>query len=493
MANATTKQTDLLLNEIIASDKLYNYQDWSPAISVANSISDPSIIWQQLFYNPWLAMAIYDEIEEKDGAVFSNLDTRKDGLLSKPRRVVPASDSPQDKKVAAFIEETLEGNFETSLMFDPLQTPFESFMYEALDAIAKGMSIGEIIFAEAKDRIYIKEVKFKPQHLFNFGEGALAQYSSETTMYPQTGPLRLRQGVLIDGVGGNELLPEQKFFIFSYRPRRNNRWGNPLLRKVYWASWIKRGSLRQWLRYLEKGNGTIVTRYQDGAAVGEQQTALDAAASIVEESAVAMPKKFLVEVYETVRAIGSSHKEIVDDFCINEIARVILGQTLTSRGSEGGGGSRALGGVHNAVRGEKIEADAKGLEAAVNARMVAPLTLLNFGPDTKPPTWKIDYEPKEDADSTANRMEQMWNIGLPLSKENLYETLQIATPLNDADVLVNANPQATQDNQNGKTAEFAEKKTLESERLEKISGDKSNSKTERFRRLRPSMIRFSDE
>lgn len=493
MANETTKQTDLLLNEIIASDKMYNFQDWSPAVSVVNFNQDPSVVWQQLFYNPWLATAIYEDMEEKDGAVFSNLDTRKDGLLSKPRRVVPASDSPQDKKVAAFIEETLEGNFETSLMFDPLQTPFESFMYEALDAIAKGMSIGEIIFAEAKDRIYIKEVKFKPQHLFNFGEGALAEYSSETTLYPQTGPLRLRQGVLLDGVGGNELLPEQKFFIFSYRPRRNNRWGNPLLRKVYWASWIKRGSLRQWLRYLEKGNGTIVTRYQDGAAISEQQNALDAATSIVEESAVAMPKKFLVEVFETVRAIGTSHKEIVDDFCNNEIARVILGQTLTGRASEGGGGSRALGDVHNAVRGEKTEADAKGLMAAVNARFVAPLTLVNFGPNTKPPTWVIDYEPKEDVDSAAERTERIWNIGLPLSKENLYETFQIAKPLNDADVLVNANPQPVQENKDGKTVEFAEKKTLESERSEKISGDKSNSKTERWQRLRPSMMKFSDE
>lgn len=483
-----TKQIDLFLTETLASDKLYNFQDWSPAVSVANHDANPSQIWQQLFYNPWLAMAIYEDMEEKDGAIFSNIDTRKDGLLSKPRRVIPASDSPQDKKVAAFIEETLEGNFETSLMFDPLQTPFESFMYEALDAIAKGMSIGEIIFAEAKDRIYIKEVKFKPQHLFNFGEGALAEYSSETTMYPQTGLLRLRQGVLIDGVGGNELLPEQKFFIFSYRPRRNNRWGNPLLRKVYWASWIKRGSLRQWLRYLEKGNGTVVTRYGDGAAVGEQQTALDAATSIVEESAVAMPKKFLVEVFETVRAIGASHKQLVDDFCNNEIARVILGQTLTGRGSEGGGGSRALGEVHNAVRGEKTEADAKGLEAAVNARMVAPLTLLNFGPNTRPPMWKIDYEPTEDVGSAAERTEKIFNIGLPLSKENLYETFQVAKPLNDDDVLVKADPQPVEKpaDQEKKTAEFAEKKTLNYD-------DKSNLKTERFQRLRPSMIEFSDE
>jgi hypothetical protein len=100
---------------------------------------------------------------------------------------------------------------------------------------------------------------------------------------------------------------------------------------------------------------------------------------------------------------------------------------------------------------------------------------------------------------TAEKTEKVFALGLPLSKDNLYETFQIAKPVDDNDVLVKSEPQPVQekeskeDGRDKKTSEFAEKKTLETDISNKISADKSNWKTERFHRLRPSMIRFSDE
>ena len=101
------------------------------------------------------------------------------------------------------------------------------------------------------------------------------------------------------------------------------------MRKVYWQSWIKRNSIKQWLRYQEKGSGVVVARYNDGAAADEMQKANDAATAVQEESAVAIPKKFILEVHEMVRNIGSSHKELVDDFCNSEITKAIPSGTLT--------------------------------------------------------------------------------------------------------------------------------------------------------------------
>ncbi len=464
-----------IFTEILESNKLNAYQ-YLPFQSNAIRSDDPSFVWQQLFFNPAFAMMIYDDMEEKDGVLSANLETRRNGVLSKPRRIKPASDSAEDKKIAAFVEETLTDYMD-----------FDAFLEEAYEAIPKGVSIGEKIFAASSDRIYIERINFHPQSYFTFDAGEFAEYSN-ISVFRQTGPLRLRMGVTLEN-WTNELLPEEKFYIFSYRPRYGNRWGSPLDRKCFWASWMKRASAKQWLKYLEKGTGVVVARYNDGSAEGEIDTALDAAAAMVEESAVAIPKKFLLEVHEMVRSVGSSHKEFVDDYCKSEIAQIILGQTLTTRGSDGGGGSRALGQVHQQVQLDRLEVDAKQLMASINhpKSIVNDIVFWNFGAKAKRPTFEIEYKPKEDLTDKATRFGIVsTDIRMALSKKQIQEELDLDDPIDEADTLAPPTTPAKPDNLLKDKAEFAEKKTLN-------SGATSNSKTERFRRLRPSMIEFSNE
>lgn len=473
-----------LFTEILASDKLGAYQNFNRFMSSAFNSDDPSATWEQIRFNPWIAMSVYWDMEEKDAAVFSALDTRKNNVLSKNRNLIPASDNRQDRRVADFVEESLEQYFRD----------FESFLFEALDSIGKGVSIGEIIFADSYDRIYIETVKFKPQHLFSFGETDIAGFSTASLAYPQTGVLQLRSGVNIPDMPVGGPLPEDKFFVFSFRPRYGNRWGDPVDRKAFWPSWIKRSSIRQWLRYQEKGTGVVHAKYPSSAGPKEQQDALSAAAALHDETAVATPDKFEIEVHEMVRNIGSSHKELVDDFCNAEISRIYLGQTLTSRGSDGGG-SRALGEVHERVSDRISESDCKALMQAVNNQIIPPLVRLNFGPGVPLPRWTIEYEPKEDLDGKAKRYAVIrTNIGLDLSKQQIRDDLQIEEPRNDDDRLPavsHTEAPTGGDPLKMSMTDFAEvavkKKYLPG------SGTPSSSRTDRFGRLRPSMIRFSDE
>lgn len=467
-----------LFAEMLASDKLGAYQNLGLAVNLGN---DPSATWQQLKYNPWFAMAVYADMEEKDARIFSCLDARKNNILSKTRNVISASEKRQDKKIAEFVEECLDEYF----------CNFEGFLYESLDAIGKGVSIGEIIFQEAADRIYIEDVRFKPQHLFSFGETGIAGFSTASMAYPQTGALQLRNGVSIDNFLGGEL-PEGKFFVFSFRPRHGNRWGDPVDRKAFWPSWIKRASIKEWLRYQEKGSGVVIARYNDGAAEGEQSSARDAATAVQEESAVAIPKKFLLEVHEMIRNIGTSHKELVDEFCNSEITLVYLGQTLTSRGSDGGG-SRALGEVHERKEDKISETDCKALMSAVNRSIIKPLVELNFGPDARCPEWIIEYEPKVDVAAKAKLYSTARKeIGIDLSKKQVREDLQLEEPSEDSDVLSPAieKPAGVPVNDplsDPIITEYSEeKKTLN-------SGSRSSSRMERFMKLRPSTIDFSSE
>ena len=45
---------------------------------------------------------LYDEMEEKDGHLFAVLQTRKNGVVSRPRKVVAASEAPRDQEIARF-------------------------------------------------------------------------------------------------------------------------------------------------------------------------------------------------------------------------------------------------------------------------------------------------------------------------------------------------------------------------------------------------------
>src|ERR1700755_1691238 len=201
------EKTVELFQEILPSDRLNAYQYFSSNIMAVIDTSDPGTIWEHLRFNPWVAMAIYDDMEEKDAAVYSALDSRKTNVLSKPRVIIPASSKRQDRKIADFVEECLTTNY----FID-----FEAFLSEALEALPKGVSIGEIIWANASDRAYIEKVNFKPQQLFAFGATGYAGYSTATLQYPQTGNLRLRDGVLTDTMAMGAELPEDqyKFFVF---------------------------------------------------------------------------------------------------------------------------------------------------------------------------------------------------------------------------------------------------------------------------------------
>lgn len=471
-----------IFTEIMSSERMGAFGNYSHIAQPYYSADNPAATWEQIKCNPWIAMAVFSDMEEKNAAIYSGLDTRKNNVLSKPRNILPASDKRQDKKIAEFVEETLNRYFHH----------FDSFLYEALDAIGKGVSIGEIIYAEGRDRIYIENVKFKPQHLFSFGETGFAGYSTASMMYPQTGPLQLRTGVNLGSLPMGGPLPEDKFFVFSFRPKHGNRWGDPIDKKGFWWDWILRASVKNWLKYQEKGTGVVQAKYPGSSGVKEQDDALAAATAMHDETAVATPDKFEIVVHEMVRNIGSSHKELVDDYCTSQLQRIYLGQSQVGN-IAGGGGSRSRDEVAERVSEKISETDCKALMQVINDDIIRPLVRLNYGPNVDLPKYLIEYEPKEDLDSKATRYGVIRKeIGLDLSKQQVRDDLQLEEPKDEEDTLgavLEQNPALEKDPLNDDViTEFAEKK----KRL-LGSGSPSNLRMERFKRLRPSMIEFSNE
>jgi len=180
----------------------------------AINVADPTWAWAQLRTNPWLAMAIYEDMEEKDSKVGSDLEVRIESVLSKDRQMLPASEKRQDKKIAEFVWETLETYMGGSVVGERL--PFDNLLFEMMDAVAKGVAIGEIIWNHTHDRVFAENINFHPQHLFSFGEGEFAQYA--TYAYPQRGPLRLNSNLqfAVPGLNPEQPLPQNKFLVHTF-------------------------------------------------------------------------------------------------------------------------------------------------------------------------------------------------------------------------------------------------------------------------------------
>lgn len=344
------------------------------------------------------AIGYYDEQEEKVDQYGAMLEQRREAVLSKQTQVLPASESSRDQAIAEFLEEQIAGIPE-----------WRAKLSEMLDAIGKGVSIAELMYDLDGGRVVLRDIRFRYQGHFAFGD--LAE--------PEIGPLRLAYG------GANELLPENKFLVCTFGGRRGNRWGRPLGRRCFWPSWFLRMGIRFWLKFVEKGTGTVMSKYPQGAEDDVQALALSAAVAAQDTTAVAIPETFVLEMLDGARQGGTGTYETLVRRCESAIAKIVLGQTLTSAGSDQGSGSRALGDVHADVRQEKIEADAFWLERCITQEIFRPLVELNFGVGVPIPRFKIEAEEGEDLGEAATLLERGKKLGLRISRTYAHERLQI--------------------------------------------------------------------
>jgi phage gp29-like protein len=405
--------------EIVTAKVLESAQRSSLSLALGfGGTSNPSTIWQDMISDSSRAFGYYRELEEKDDDVGGSIEELKLSVLSRERAIVPADDSSQAIEIADFIRG----------QFDELSN-FENILYSLLDAAPMGVSIAELMFDVSSDLVALTGIKDRPQELFTFG-----QWSE-----PQIGPLRFLKNGYADAAGG-ELVPEQKFIVFSYRPRAGNRRGRPLLRAVFWPSWFKRQTVRFWLRFGEKGPGTAVVKYANGASEDEKKQALSAAETIINSVAAAVPDSFSL-VEDLLTAARSQDPAVYEKLVTRmeqSVRRRIVGQTLTAMGSDGGKGTQALGNVHEETKEQRSVALAGMLETAINDQVIYPLALWNFGPDAAAkllPKLKINTETQEDLTARSGIDKTLQDMGVAISESYAREKYSIPEPTKGDNIL----------------------------------------------------------
>jgi len=317
---------------------------------------------------------LYEELQ-RDSEVFCQLQTRILALQACEWQVEPASDKRSDQKIADFVEQVFKG------------ANLDRLTGDLMEAVITGYKPSEVMWDASEGDIWIKEFRGRRASRFVFDI-----YANLRLLTPAN---------IFDG----ELVPDRKFVVWSFGGGEFNPYGRGLGYQLYWPVWFKKNGIRFWVVFAEKfGSPTAIGKYPAGTGAAEKATLLEALEAIQQQTGIRIPDTMAIEYLEAKRAGDATYEQLCD-YMDRAIAKVVVGQTLTSSAGDRGSGSYALGNVHNEVRHDILKADGDSLCETINNTVVRWLVDYNFSISDRhgyPKLWRRT-EPEEDLNARANR------------------------------------------------------------------------------------------
>ena len=312
--------------------------------------------------------------------VHSLLEQRQDALIAAEWEVVPGGEDSRDREAADFLRGQL-----MALNWDAITRRMHK-------GVLYGYSVAECIFGMDGNKITLDAVKIRKPWRFGFGKD---------------GELKLRVNAQ------TLLMPERKFWIAVWGADDDDSpYGQGLGHALWWPVYLKRNGAKFWAAYLDKfGSPSVKSKYPAGATEKEKATALEAAKAFRNESAVAVPEGFDVELIEAAKNSGGSYEEFLK-YWDGAIAKIILSQTGTTQQGQYSGTAEVL----NDVKSELVKADADLLCESFNDTVATWLTEWNFPGAKTPQVWrKVPNTRREEAQRAADK--GAYEIGLELTDD----------------------------------------------------------------------------
>jgi phage gp29-like protein len=267
---------------------------------------------------------------EYDDEIEAALDTRLSAVLAREWRLEPAG--PDADKIHA-----------------ELKPHIEAIISGAWRANLYGYSVMEAVYSKPgkSDRLAV-------------GLAEIAEKPFEWFRPLRDGTLNYRQTFGAERPVDTRL----KFFLTRRKATYRNPSGEAILSRLYWPHFFRSSGWRFFARFLERHGAPLL--------VGQTSGTADKLAAVLARAA--QSGAVAVGTGEKVEAIAPNNEgrafEAFLEMTNRRIQKAVLGQTLTTEVGKGGG-SYALGKVHDQVRGDRVLADLrmtrKTVQNVVNA------------------------------------------------------------------------------------------------------------------------------
>jgi phage gp29-like protein len=204
-----------------------------------------------------------------------------------------------------------------------------------------------------------------------------------------------------------------------------------------WPYLFKNFSVRDLAEFLEiYGLPLRLGKYPTGASEKEKATLLRAVMSIGHNAGGIIPRGMDIEFQEAAKG-SSTPFEAMMAWCEKTQSKAILGGTLTSQ-ADGKSSTNALGNVHNEVRQELRDSDAKQIAATLTRDLIYPMYALNgrsFSGPHRIPRFEFDLSEPEDIAHYAQYLPPLVQLGMKIPESWVTEKLQIPKPQNGEAIL----------------------------------------------------------
>ena len=354
-------------------------------------------------------MELFEEMEEKDTHLFSQLQTRKLAVTGLDWEVQAFSDDELDKQIAEFINDQLKGI-----------ENLDDIFIDILDAIGKGISVMEIEWGIDKDGSnIIEDIEYV--------------HPKKLIWNSQTDEMMICTREFPSGI----CLPENKFVVHKYKAKSGHASRGGILRVVAWMYLFKNYDVKDWVAFCEVfGMPLRLGKYSAASSEDDKKALIDAIYSLGTDAAGIVPDSTMIEFIESNKTSSVEIYELLARYCDEQISKAVLGQTLSS---DSGGGSYAQGKVHNEVRHDLTQADAKALAVTVRRDIIRPLVEYNFGADVDIPFFRFDCEEAEDLKEKAEILKVLVDMGVRVPESYIYKKFNIPEP-EDGEAILQPKP-----------------------------------------------------
>jgi phage gp29-like protein len=392
------------------------------------------ILQQAEFGDPYLYLELAEEIEEKDLHYLAVLGTRKNAVAQLDLVVQAASSSADDQRAAAMVREMIVDG--------PIQ--LDGALFDVLDAVGKGFSVTEIMWDTAGREWFPAQLKWRDPRWFAFdwisGEEILVRTLKGEMIpvgkdaEPQL-PTHFGSGGRFSSaaaaIGIQPLtapLAPYKFVTHVAKAKAGLPIRGGLARAAGWAYLFKNYVLKDWVTFCEVfGQPLRVGKYKAGASEQDKLALLNAVSRIGTDAAAVMPESMMIEFEQANQEGGTELYERFCEYLDAQVSKAVLGQTLTTETPKEGG-SRAAAQVHDAVRRDILNADARRLAATLSRDLVRPIVELNMGPQRQYPKIEFGLPDDNDAKAFAEIVAMLADRGLRVGQKAVLDKLGIEAP-----------------------------------------------------------------
>ena len=216
---------------------------------------------------------LFEEMEEKDTHLFSQMQSRKLAVTGLDWEVQPFSKDDRDKEIADFVDEQLK-SIEN----------FDNVLIDMLDAIGKGISIMELSWAVEDGHNVIDDIEnVHPKKLI--WDGTTDEMKVCTKDFPS----------------GIEL-PENKFVVHRYKAKSGHPSRAGVMRVVSWMYLFKNYDIKDWVSFCEVfGMPLRLGKYDASASEDDKKQLMEAIISLGTDAAGIVPSSTMIEFIESKR------------------------------------------------------------------------------------------------------------------------------------------------------------------------------------------------